>query len=77
MNPKRIITFLTIAAVALTAASVNKKKRAAAKKAPKTEVAAPQPDKWALIKVAAACLRTEPSHSSQLETQASYGTPAR
>lgn len=32
---------------------------------------------WALVKVAAACFRSEPAQSAELETQASYGTPMR
>lgn len=31
--------------------------------------------RMALVKVAAACLRSQPAHSSELETQATYGTP--
>ncbi len=39
--------------------------------------AAPASERWALVNVAAACMRTESAHASQLETQASYGTPAK
>lgn len=37
--------------------------------------AADTADGHALVRVAAACLRGEPSNSSELETQATYGTP--
>lgn len=80
MKFKSFLTFLLIAAVNLTAVSVTKgKKKAHGRKAVKTTQTAPpaKPQQWALINVAAACLRTEPAHSSQLETQASYGTPAK
>lgn len=34
-------------------------------------------DGYALVTVAAACFRSAPSHTSELETQATYGTPLR
>lgn len=70
-----------LTAVILTAVAVNKPNRKKpSKKHVRTEVKAPdkpKADDWAMVNVAAACLRTEPAHSSQLETQASYGTPAK
>lgn len=82
MKPQRrnLLVLLMIAAVTLTAASASKGRKSTAKKkspAKTAQVAQTKPDSWALVNVAAACLRTEPAHASQLETQASYGTPAK
>lgn len=76
---RRIILLLTLSAVMVSmAAAVHKTAKTKKRKPAKTvQTAPPRPDEWALVNVAAACLRTEPSHASQLETQASYGTPAK
>lgn len=77
----RVLIIFTVAAALMAAAAVaapkGKKKARTTRKA-KTEVVAPKKTEHpALVNVAAACLRTQPSHASQLETQASYGTPVR
>lgn len=78
---RRFLSILLLLAVTglVAAAATKGRKKARPRSKAKTEQTArtQQPARWALIDVAAACLRTEPAHSSQLETQASYGTPAK
>ncbi|MDE5685556.1 MAG: C40 family peptidase [Paramuribaculum sp.] len=81
-----ILTLTVVAAVIMTAATTAKTPARTGKKQPKTTrtikkkpqtAPKPEPEEWVLVNVAAACMRTEPAHASQLETQASYGTPAK
>lgn len=62
-------------AAAAVAAPKGKKKARSPRKAKTEKIVEKKPERRALVNVAAACLRTQPSHASQLETQASYGTP--
>lgn len=62
-------------AAAAVAAPKGKKKARSPRKAKTEKIVEKRPERRALVNVAAACLRTQPSHASQLETQASYGTP--
>ncbi len=76
----RLLTLITLLAVMLSMAEAAPKARKSKRKKPvRTVQTAPPkaPESWVLVNVAAACLRTEPSHASQLENQASYGTPAK
>lgn len=75
----RVLIILTVAAALMAAAAVaapkGKKKARSPRKAKTEKIVEKKPERRALVNVAAACLRTQPSHASQLETQASYGTP--
>ena len=83
------ITLLTVAAcILMSAATVSAKGRKQTKsrkatttqttrKASKATAKSNEPEDWVLFNVAAGCLRNAPSHSASLETQASYGTPAK
>ncbi len=75
---RSVIALLLAVLFTMTAVAAPKVRKAGKSRKPaKTVAPAPAPERWALVNVAAACLRTEPAHSSQLETQASYGTPAK
>lgn len=76
---RRFITLITLLAVMVSMAQAAQKSRKSKKRKPAktTLVSSPKEDAWAIVNVASACLRTEPAHASQLETQASYGTPAK
>lgn len=69
--------FMSAATIAKTPVRSGKKQPKTTRTTKKTTPAKPEPEQWVLVNVAAACMRTEPAHSSQLETQASYGTPAK
>lgn len=81
------ITLLTVAACLLMSAATVSAKSRKQTKSPKsataktsresTKAAETPPEEWVLFNVAAGCLRNAPSHSAGLETQASYGTPAK
>lgn len=77
LRPILLVSALALALV--VNAGTPRKKNTLKKKVQKTEQTAPIPkeDNWILVNVAAACLRTTPSHASQLETQATYGTPGK
>ena len=61
---RRIILLITLSAVMVSmAAAVHKTAKTKKRKPVKSvQTAPPRPDEWALVNVAAACLRTEPSH---------------
>lgn len=87
MSHLKISILTIVACILMSAATVSAKGRRQSKsrkptssvttRKPARVAKSAEPEEWVLFKVAAGCLRKEPSHSAPLETQASYGTPAK